>query len=103
MASRFEPTSASGAAATATLRAGAYVYERRRPELGTLHRVVRENLQTQRIATNPFSSHRDVARELHADSMDRQTRGLAVPNRAIEAISGIVCGPQRWQLRRGRP
>ena len=25
---------------------GRYLYERRRPELGTLHRVVRENLQT---------------------------------------------------------
>ena len=31
--------------------AGGYAYERRRPELGTLHRVVRENLQTLHAAT----------------------------------------------------
>ena len=42
--SDYVPTATAGGDAAAGRER--YVYERRRPELGTLHRVVRENLQT---------------------------------------------------------
>ncbi|MFC1642489.1 transposase zinc-binding domain-containing protein [Myxococcota bacterium] len=42
-------------ATPSTAKAG-YVYERRRPELGTLHQVVRDNLQTLHAAVKEGSA-----------------------------------------------
>lgn len=62
--------------------AGGYAYERRRPELGTLHRVVRENLHTLYAATEQgFSTPlpQFVRRELeHYLDCGLLCRGFAV-------------------------
>ena len=74
--------SRSHAGMSVPVSAGGYAYERRRPELGTLHRVVRENLHTLYAATEQgFSTPlpQFVRRELeHYLDCGLLCRGFAV-------------------------